>query len=197
MTWINAFLLSSTGSLLITSNCLSANWPSSTAEDTLTPSWCSHCGRRSWRKAGAGAQEQGRNKPTAPAVLSLMRRVHLCQVSTNVWSRLELADTVAMSPVDRMRSTGLKLVSLGKIYAGTPRYFPLGKHSYGSSNRHHSTHSIFQSVVYCFVNSNIISLPSGTVYVSMSQWYRSAGSHWSSDCSLISGSLFKPVLCGG
>ncbi|GLD55110.1 nuclear pore complex protein Nup155-like protein [Lates japonicus] len=37
----------------------------------------------------------------------------------------ELADTVAMSPADRMRSLSLKLVSLGKIYAGTPRYFPL------------------------------------------------------------------------
>ncbi|XP_051907367.1 nuclear pore complex protein Nup155 [Hippocampus zosterae] len=37
----------------------------------------------------------------------------------------ELADTVAMSPVDRMRSLSLKLVSLGRIYAGTPRYFPL------------------------------------------------------------------------
>ncbi|XP_077593102.1 nuclear pore complex protein Nup155 isoform X2 [Stigmatopora nigra] len=37
----------------------------------------------------------------------------------------ELADTVAMSPADRMRSVSLKLVSLGKIYAGTPRYFPL------------------------------------------------------------------------
>lgn len=32
-----------------------------------------------------------------------------------------------MSPADRMRALNLKLVSLGKIYAGTPRYFPLGK----------------------------------------------------------------------
>lgn len=47
-----------------------------------------------------------------------------------VWSCLELGDTVAMSPVDRMRSLSLKLVSLGKIYAGTPRYFPLGKYSF-------------------------------------------------------------------
>ncbi|CDQ75877.1 unnamed protein product [Oncorhynchus mykiss] len=30
-----------------------------------------------------------------------------------------------MSPADRMRALNLKLVSLGKIYAGTPRYFPL------------------------------------------------------------------------
>ncbi|XP_061590072.1 nuclear pore complex protein Nup155 isoform X2 [Cololabis saira] len=37
----------------------------------------------------------------------------------------ELGDTVTMSPADRMRSLNLKLVSLGKIYAGTPRYFPL------------------------------------------------------------------------
>ncbi|XP_015195862.1 nuclear pore complex protein Nup155 [Lepisosteus oculatus] len=37
----------------------------------------------------------------------------------------ELSDSVAMSPADRMRALSLKLVSLGKIYAGTPRYFPL------------------------------------------------------------------------
>lgn len=47
-----------------------------------------------------------------------------------VLSCLELGDSVAMSPADRMRSLNLKLVSLGRIYAGTPRYFPLGKHSY-------------------------------------------------------------------
>ena len=39
----------------------------------------------------------------------------------------ELADSQAMSPQDRMRSLSLKLVSLGKLYAGTPRYFPLGE----------------------------------------------------------------------
>lgn len=59
---INAFLLSSTGSLLITSNFLSANWPSSTVEDTLTQFWCSRCGRKSWRKASV-SKEQGRNEP--------------------------------------------------------------------------------------------------------------------------------------
>lgn len=37
----------------------------------------------------------------------------------------ELSDSVAMSPVDLMRALSLKLVSLGKLYAGTPRYFPL------------------------------------------------------------------------
>ncbi|KAJ8408637.1 hypothetical protein AAFF_G00252720 [Aldrovandia affinis] len=37
----------------------------------------------------------------------------------------ELSDSVAMNPADRMRALSLKLVSLGKIYAGTPRYFPL------------------------------------------------------------------------
>uniref|UniRef100_A0A8C8GPQ0 Nuclear pore complex protein Nup155 n=1 Tax=Oncorhynchus tshawytscha TaxID=74940 RepID=A0A8C8GPQ0_ONCTS len=37
----------------------------------------------------------------------------------------ELGDSLAMSPADRMRALNLKLVSLGKIYAGTPRYFPL------------------------------------------------------------------------
>ncbi len=52
------------------------------------------------------------------------------QVSVIVLCCLELGDSVAMSPVDRMRSLNLKLVSLGKIYAGTPRYFPLGEHSY-------------------------------------------------------------------
>lgn len=49
-------------------------------------------------------------------------------------SCLELGDTVAMSPADRMRSLSLKLVSLGKIYAGTPRYFPLGKISQSHNN---------------------------------------------------------------
>uniref|UniRef100_A0A665VGQ6 Nuclear pore complex protein Nup155 n=1 Tax=Echeneis naucrates TaxID=173247 RepID=A0A665VGQ6_ECHNA len=46
----------------------------------------------------------------------------------SLWQEImekELSDTVAMSPVDRMRSLSLKLVSLGRIYAGTPRYFPL------------------------------------------------------------------------
>ncbi|XP_041667339.1 nuclear pore complex protein Nup155 isoform X1 [Cheilinus undulatus] len=46
----------------------------------------------------------------------------------SLWQEImekELGDSVAMSPVDRMRSLSLKLVSLGKIYAGTPRYFPL------------------------------------------------------------------------
>ncbi|XP_055087644.1 nuclear pore complex protein Nup155 [Periophthalmus magnuspinnatus] len=37
----------------------------------------------------------------------------------------ELADSVAMSPADRMGSLSLKLISLGRMYAGTPRYFPL------------------------------------------------------------------------
>uniref|UniRef100_A0A3Q3WJ45 Uncharacterized protein n=1 Tax=Mola mola TaxID=94237 RepID=A0A3Q3WJ45_MOLML len=46
----------------------------------------------------------------------------------SLWQEImekELGVTVAMSPVDRMRSLSLKLVSLGRIYAGTPRYFPL------------------------------------------------------------------------
>lgn len=46
----------------------------------------------------------------------------------SLWQEImekELADSVAMSPVDRMRSLSLKLVSLGKLYAATPRYFPL------------------------------------------------------------------------
>ncbi|XP_037120775.1 nuclear pore complex protein Nup155 [Syngnathus acus] len=46
----------------------------------------------------------------------------------SLWQEIiekELADTVAMSTVDRMRSLSLKVVSLGRIYAGTPRYFPL------------------------------------------------------------------------
>lgn len=37
----------------------------------------------------------------------------------------ELNDSLAMSAPDRMRALNLKLVSLGKQYAGTPRYFPL------------------------------------------------------------------------
>lgn len=46
----------------------------------------------------------------------------------SLWQEImekELGDTVAMSPVDRMKSLNLKLVSLGRIYAATPRYFPL------------------------------------------------------------------------
>uniref|UniRef100_A0A8C7S1Y5 Nuclear pore complex protein Nup155 n=1 Tax=Oncorhynchus mykiss TaxID=8022 RepID=A0A8C7S1Y5_ONCMY len=46
----------------------------------------------------------------------------------SLWQEImekELGDSVAMSPADRMRALSLKLVSLGKIYAGTPRYFPL------------------------------------------------------------------------
>ncbi|NWR45769.1 NU155 protein, partial [Regulus satrapa] len=39
----------------------------------------------------------------------------------------ELSDSVSLSPGDRMQALCLKLASLGKIYAGTPRYFPLGK----------------------------------------------------------------------
>ncbi|KAM9820794.1 nuclear pore complex protein Nup155 [Neosynchiropus ocellatus] len=46
----------------------------------------------------------------------------------SLWQEImekEMADTLNMSPADRMRSLSLKLVSLGKIYAATPRYFPL------------------------------------------------------------------------
>ncbi|NWT04676.1 NU155 protein, partial [Mionectes macconnelli] len=37
----------------------------------------------------------------------------------------ELRDSVSLSPADRMQALCLKLTLLGKIYAGTPRYFPL------------------------------------------------------------------------
>ncbi|XP_006876995.1 PREDICTED: nuclear pore complex protein Nup155 isoform X2 [Chrysochloris asiatica] len=37
----------------------------------------------------------------------------------------ELNDSVAMSSPDRMHALSLKIVLLGKIYAGTPRFFPL------------------------------------------------------------------------
>ncbi|NWW81042.1 NU155 protein, partial [Climacteris rufus] len=39
----------------------------------------------------------------------------------------ELSDSVSLNPADRMQALCLKLALLGKIYAGTPRYFPLGK----------------------------------------------------------------------
>ncbi|KFQ41859.1 Nuclear pore complex protein Nup155, partial [Nestor notabilis] len=39
----------------------------------------------------------------------------------------ELSDSLSLSPDDRMQALSLKMVLLGKIYAGTPRYFPLGK----------------------------------------------------------------------
>ncbi|XP_006889597.1 PREDICTED: nuclear pore complex protein Nup155-like isoform X2 [Elephantulus edwardii] len=37
----------------------------------------------------------------------------------------ELSDSVTMSSPDRMHALSLKIVLLGKIYAGTPRFFPL------------------------------------------------------------------------
>uniref|UniRef100_A0A8C6YMQ4 Nucleoporin 155 n=1 Tax=Nothoprocta perdicaria TaxID=30464 RepID=A0A8C6YMQ4_NOTPE len=37
----------------------------------------------------------------------------------------ELSDSVSLSPADRMQALSLKMVLLGKIYASTPRYFPL------------------------------------------------------------------------
>ncbi|XP_058645597.1 nuclear pore complex protein Nup155 isoform X1 [Onychostoma macrolepis] len=46
----------------------------------------------------------------------------------SLWQEItekELSDSVAMSPADCMTALSLKLVSLGKLYAGTPRYFPL------------------------------------------------------------------------
>lgn len=46
----------------------------------------------------------------------------------SLWQEImdkELGDSLGMSPADRMRALSLKLVSLGKLYAGTPRYFPL------------------------------------------------------------------------
>ncbi|XP_039606595.1 nuclear pore complex protein Nup155 [Polypterus senegalus] len=46
----------------------------------------------------------------------------------NLWQEIiekELNDSVAMNPADQMRTLNLKLVSLGKIYMGTPRYLPL------------------------------------------------------------------------
>ncbi|XP_063996077.1 nuclear pore complex protein Nup155 [Pogoniulus pusillus] len=37
----------------------------------------------------------------------------------------ELSDSVCLSPADRMQALSLKMILLGKVYAGTPRYFPL------------------------------------------------------------------------
>ncbi|XP_051876297.1 nuclear pore complex protein Nup155 [Pristis pectinata] len=37
----------------------------------------------------------------------------------------ELGDSRLMNSMDRMHTLSMKLVSLGKVYAGTPRYFPL------------------------------------------------------------------------
>lgn len=44
-----------------------------------------------------------------------------------LFSLPELSDSVSLSPADRMQALCLKLALLGKAYAGTPRYFPLGK----------------------------------------------------------------------
>lgn len=104
-----------------------------------------------------------------------------------------------MSPADRMRSLSLKLVSLGKIYAGTPRYFPLGKHSYLPVIMFiFPLVRIFQLAVYCFVTSNIIRLPLCIIYVSTPLRYSTAGSCWFSrwllHYPLITISLFKLVF---
>ncbi|MEE6458037.1 hypothetical protein FKM82_000160 [Ascaphus truei] len=37
----------------------------------------------------------------------------------------DLSGSIAMNPADRMQALSLKMVLLGKIYASTPRYFPL------------------------------------------------------------------------
>ncbi|KAM4809382.1 nuclear pore complex protein Nup155 [Rhinophrynus dorsalis] len=37
----------------------------------------------------------------------------------------ELNDSIANSPADRMQALNLRITSLGKLYASTPRYFPL------------------------------------------------------------------------
>lgn len=39
----------------------------------------------------------------------------------------ELNESVALSSSDRMHALSLKIVLLGKMYAGTPRFFPLGE----------------------------------------------------------------------
>lgn len=128
-----------------------------------------------------------------------LHTLQVMEVSVIALSCLELGDSVAMSPVDRMRSLSLKLVSLGKIYAGTPRYFPLGKHSYPPIIMlSFPLVRIFQLAVYHFVNSNIISLPPCIIYVSMSLWSRTVGSCWCSrwllNYPLSATSLFKLVL---
>ena len=40
---------------------------------------------------------------------------------------IELNESVTLSSPDRMHALSLKIVLLGKIYAGTPRFFPLGE----------------------------------------------------------------------
>lgn len=179
------------GSLLTISSCLSASWPSFTVLDTLTQSWSTHCGRRSWRKAS----EMSTPHKNVPFPMAYMKLVSV-MISL---SCLELGDTVAMSPADRMRSLSLKLVSLGRIYAGTPRYFPLGTHSYLPVIMFRfSLVRFFQLAVYYFVNINIIRFPLCIIYVSMSQWYRPAGSCWCPrrllNYPLITSSLIKLVL---
>lgn len=48
-------------------------------------------------------------------------------MSSDFFALSELSDSVCLSPADRMQALSLKMILLGKIYAGTPRYFPLGK----------------------------------------------------------------------
>ncbi|XP_075040329.1 nuclear pore complex protein Nup155 [Mixophyes fleayi] len=46
----------------------------------------------------------------------------------NLWQEIierELNDSIAMNAADRMQALNLKMTSLGRIYASTPRYFPL------------------------------------------------------------------------
>lgn len=125
ITQTNVLSCSFMGNSPTISNCPNASWPSFTAQDTLIRSWCTRCGRKSWRKASR-MSALCRNRL---CYLKITRITHCMSLQCQrlfVFC-LELGDTVAMSPVDRMKSLSLKLVSLGKIYAATPRYFPLGK----------------------------------------------------------------------
>lgn len=107
----------------------------------------------------------------------------------------ELADTVTMSPGDRMRSLSLKLVSLGKIYAGTPRYFPLGGQFFlPAIIFSFPLVRSFQLDAHYFVNGDIIWLPFCTIYVSTSRWFWSVGTYSCWKWLLITASLFKRVL---
>lgn len=110
-------------SLRIISDCPSASWPSSIVPATPIPSWYTLCGRRSWRKVNEMEKKESQQHTDDSFFLSTRRRANHSPCS--FWLS-ELSDSVAMSPADRMQALSLKLVSLGRLYAGTPRYFPLG-----------------------------------------------------------------------
>ncbi|KAL2294212.1 hypothetical protein Nmel_007937 [Mimus melanotis] len=71
------------------------------------------------------------------------------------FSLSELSDSISLSPADRMQALCLKLALLGKIYAGTPRYFPLGKLLGCIVNKHMYFLVLFLEQQVCTLNWDV------------------------------------------